>query len=341
MIIFGTSKRRQKIFFVCCIMLLVTGLALFFTLRHDALTSVEPVLLILDTDISSDVDDVGAVALLHGLANQGRVRILAMMISSGDPWSGPCLDAINAWFGRPDIPIGVIKGEGVRDKSKYTKKIANEFSHKSRVEAEPLEAVQLYRRTLSAQRDHSVTLVTIGYLTNLHNLLLSKADSISPLDGLSLVRRKIKTLVCMGGRYPAGREWNFYQDALSAEYVIRHWPTPVIFSGFEIGKDILTGSGLRRITTRNPVRRSYELYNNLHDRPSWDQITIFYAVTHANGQDVDWWSRVYGQNVVEPDGRNYWIEEPTEQVDHSFLILRSSAGEIADRLEQLMSATAQ
>ena len=50
--------------------------------------------LILDTDLSSDVDDVGAVALLHGLADQGKVQILAMQISSGDPWSVPCLDAL-------------------------------------------------------------------------------------------------------------------------------------------------------------------------------------------------------------------------------------------------------
>jgi purine nucleosidase len=81
-------------------------------------------LVILDTDISSDVDDVGAVAVLHALANQKKAHILAMMVSSGDPWSAPCLDALNTWFGRPDIPIGMVKGKSVRHESKYTAAIA-------------------------------------------------------------------------------------------------------------------------------------------------------------------------------------------------------------------------
>ncbi|MCI5126449.1 MAG: hypothetical protein D3925_18710, partial [Candidatus Electrothrix sp. AR5] len=136
--------------------------------------------LILDTDLSSDVDDVGAVALLHGLADQGKVQILAMQISSGDPWSVPCLDALNTWFGRPDIPIGMVKGKAVRHESKYTRAIAEEFPNKSRVGVDGYvdtpDAVALYRRILHEQPDHAVTLVTIGYLTNLANLLQSKTD---------------------------------------------------------------------------------------------------------------------------------------------------------------------
>ncbi|MCI5139192.1 MAG: hypothetical protein D3922_12435, partial [Candidatus Electrothrix sp. AR1] len=123
----------------------------------------EVALLILDTDLSSDVDDVGAVALLHGLADQGKVQILAMQISSGDPWSVPCLDALNTWFGRPDIPIGMVKGKAVRHESKYTRAIAEEFPNKSGAVDTP-DAVALYRRILDEQPDHTVTLVTIGYL---------------------------------------------------------------------------------------------------------------------------------------------------------------------------------
>ncbi len=64
----------------------------------------QPVSVILDTDLSSDVDDVGAVALLHSLAQDGDAKILAMMISSGDPWSGLCLKAINGFYGKATIP---------------------------------------------------------------------------------------------------------------------------------------------------------------------------------------------------------------------------------------------
>jgi purine nucleosidase len=296
--------------------------------------------LILDTDLSSDVDDVGAVALLHGLADQGKVQILAMQISSGDPWSVPCLDALNTWFGRPDIPIGMVKGKAVQHESTYTRVIAEEFSNNSRAGVDAYvdtpDAVALYRRILSAQPDHSVTLVTIGYLTNLAHLLSSEADATSPLDGMQLVRQKVQRLVCMGGEYPAGREWNFYQDSAAAASVVEHWPTPIVFSGFEIGKDVLTGAGLQEVAQPNPVRRSYALYNGLTDRPSWDQVAVSYAVMTANGQQTKLWSENSGRNVVRPDGSNYWLNKRNQAVGHAYLVQRAGTDIIAEMLEGLM-----
>lgn len=303
-----------------------------------------PSLLILDTDISSDVDDVGAVAVLHGLANQGKVRILGMMISSGDPWSAPCLKAVNTWFGRPQIPIGMIKGASVRHKSKYTRIVAEEFPHQSAPGGAPpddADAVQLYRRLLASQADQSVTVVTTGYLTNVHNLLLSRPDAASSLDGLALARQKVRRLICMGGQYPSGKEWNFYQDADAAAYVINHWPTPVVFAGFELGKDVLTGAQLRTLPPKNPVRRSYELYNGIADRPSWDQVAVYYAVMSADGQQTDWWSRVHGRNTVSMDGRNHWLNKGDAAADHAYLVQRGTTVEIAALLEQLMLTAPQ
>ncbi|MCI5211326.1 MAG: nucleoside hydrolase [Candidatus Electrothrix sp. ATG2] len=297
-------------------------------------------ILILDTDLSSDVDDVGAVALLHGLADQGKVRILAMMVSSGDPWSVPCLNALNTWFGRPAIPVGMVGGNSIRHESKYTRTIAEEFSG-SRIESAPPAAVKLYRRLLATQQDRSVTLVTIGYLTNLSDLLQSKPDKISPLNGSELVLQKVKHLVCMGGEYPSGREWNFYQDAAATDYVITYWPTPIIFSGFEIGRNILTGAGLHNTPHPNPVRRSYELYNGLSDRPSWDQVAVYYAVTAASEQKTTSWSKVYGRNMIKSDGSNFWVNKQEKTVMHSYLVQRTDNEEIAGLIEQLMLVTRQ
>ncbi len=292
--------------------------------------------LILDTDLSSDVDDVGAVALLHGLADQGKVQILAMQISSGDPWSVPCLDALNTWFGRPDIPIGMVKGKAVRHESKYTRIISEEFPHNSETGAEAPDAVALYRRILHEQPDHTVTLVTIGYLTNLANLLQSKADEISTLSGVELVRQKVQRLLCMGGEYPSGREWNFYQDSAAAASVVEQWPTPVVFSGFEIGKEVLTGAGLQEAAQPDPVRRSYELYNGLTDRPSWDQVAVYYAVMTANEQQTKLWSKNSGSNMVRTDGSNYWLNKRDQGVDHAYLVQGADTAALAALLEELM-----
>src|SRR5207237_4193332 len=72
----------------------------------------EPVRVIFDTDIGPDVDDVGAAAILNALADNGEARILAMGACTSSEWGAPCLDAINTYYGRPDIPIGTIKSEG-------------------------------------------------------------------------------------------------------------------------------------------------------------------------------------------------------------------------------------
>lgn len=51
----------------------------------------EPARLIFDTDMMGDVDDVGTVAVLHALANQGELEILAMALSANPtPWRSGC-----------------------------------------------------------------------------------------------------------------------------------------------------------------------------------------------------------------------------------------------------------
>ncbi|MCW5199525.1 nucleoside hydrolase [Desulfobulbus sp. F1] len=297
--------------------------------------------MILDTDISSDADDVGAVAILHNLANQGKVNVLAMMVSSGDRWSVPCLQALNAWFGRPEIPIGKAQDGIFGDESSYTRAVAEEFASSKTSTATVPHAVQLYRRILAAQGDSSVTLVSIGYLTNLHHLLQSKPDALSPLDGVDLVRQKVKRLVCMGGQYPSGREWNFYQDAKATVDVISHWPVPIVFVGFEIGKDIMTGAKLRSLPPSNPVRHSYELHNKLAGRPSWDQLAVYYAVMTANGEQSDWWAKVQGSNSVRDDGSNSWLNQQQSKIDHAYLVQRGEYATITATIEQLMLTSAQ
>ena len=63
--------------------------------------------IILDTDSGPDYDDVGALAVLHALADSGRVRILATVAPNQYPNSGPVLSGLNTYFGRPELPIGV------------------------------------------------------------------------------------------------------------------------------------------------------------------------------------------------------------------------------------------
>lgn len=148
---------------------------------------------ILDTDIDSDVDDVEALAMLHTLADQKKINLLAVIVTSDDPFAPLCVSAINNYFGRPKLPVGFLKNQQEiihRDRYKYTKQISEEFPRRLKSHEKAADAVSLYRKLLSRSDDSSVVIVTIGHLTTLQNLLRSKPDKSSSLTGHELVQKK-------------------------------------------------------------------------------------------------------------------------------------------------------
>ena len=66
--------------------------------------------LIIDTDAGFDVDDIGALAVAHNLAKQGKVDILATIHCTGFELGIAAVNVINTYYGRSDIPLGAYKG---------------------------------------------------------------------------------------------------------------------------------------------------------------------------------------------------------------------------------------
>jgi hypothetical protein len=56
--------------------------------------------IIFDSDMSSDHDDVGDIATLHGLASLGEVQIIGMMVSSQNYGTAQFMNAVNTWYGK-------------------------------------------------------------------------------------------------------------------------------------------------------------------------------------------------------------------------------------------------
>jgi len=84
--------------------------------------------IIFDTDMDSDFDDAGALAVLHALADRGECEILAVMHSTSTPWSVGVIDAINTYYARGDLPIGARKRTDNDNRSSYAEKIAKDIS---------------------------------------------------------------------------------------------------------------------------------------------------------------------------------------------------------------------
>jgi len=292
--------------------------------------------IIFDTDIGPDYDDVGAAATLHALANLGEAEILAMMVSSGGhsaEWGPPCLDAFNTYYGRPDIPIGVAQ-DGPSFGSSYNQQIAEEFPQDLGTD-NAVDAVELYRKILSEQPDTSVVIVTTGFMTNIASLLKSESDNYSLLNGIDLVKKKVKRWVCMGGGYPSsGGEFNFNQNSTATQFAVENWPRPVLFSGAEIGAPIHTGAKLALTSEANPIRKAYKLAGGYvgSTRSSWDQTAVLAAVRNPL---LYWDLETTGYCSVSNNGSNEWYSSPDK--DHSYLIKKLSNEEMVEIIDNLMA----
>src|SRR5262245_42050187 len=203
----------------------------------------EPVRLIFDTDICGDCDDVLALGMIHALQSRGHCRLLAVTISVDHDQAAPFVDAVNTFYGRGDIPIGVVGQGGVVEKSAFLSLVEEKdaagqyrYPHDLVSGRSAPSATSVLRKTLAAQPADSVVIAQVGFSTNLARLLDSPGDEGSPLSGLELVRRKVKLLSLMAGAFTTiegnghYREYNVIKDVKSAQALAERWPTPLIYS---------------------------------------------------------------------------------------------------------------
>ncbi len=267
---------------------------------------------ILDTDIGPDYDDVGAVAVLHALADRGEATPLAILASNKNEFVAPTINLFNTYFGRPDLPNGAPKGKAadIGAWQKWPQMLLSKYPHTITSTAQVPDAVTIYRKILSLQPDHSVTIVSTGFLTNLSNLLYSKPDQFSKLTGTELVKRKVSKLVSMAGGFPKGREYNLLIDSTASAHVFNYWPTPIIFSGFEIGKDIKTGLGLVHDTSvSGPVKDVFafcipKAKEDSAGRMTWDEKAVLVAIRGV----MPYFGEKRGHIVIH-GGNNEWKDD--------------------------------
>jgi inosine-uridine nucleoside N-ribohydrolase len=270
--------------------------------------------IIFDTDLGPDYDDVGALAFLHAMADSGKISILATVSSNKNELVAPSIDVINTYFNRPDLPTGAPKTAGVSlgSSQHWADSIVSRYPHKINSTTEVPDAVGVYRQILSNQKDKSVTIITVGFLTNMANLLKSKPDEYSRLNGTDLVRSKVKRLVSMAGRFPEGREFNIYMDSAASKYTFENWPGEIIFTGFEIGWEIRTGLRLIKSPVENsPVKDVFRISIPLSEedkygRMSWDETAALIGVYGTKG----FFDTRRGSIIINSNGSNSWRDDP-------------------------------
>ena len=289
-----------------------------------------PVRIIFDTDMGNDIDDALALAMIHALESRGEIKLLAVTITKDHINAARYIELVNRFYGRDSIPIGIVKDGKTPQDSPMLSKPLSLANYKPSDKYE--EAASLLRRVLQKERDRSVVLVQVGFFTNAARLL-------DTAGGPALVAKKVKSLVMMAGEFPAGpAEFNVRIDIPAAKRVFADWPTPIVTSGFEIGKAILYPA--RAIDTyfryaeRHPVADSYRAYKSMpYDRPTWDLT----AVLHAARPSANYFT-LSKAGVIAVDDKGVTTHTASAGGKHRYLILEPSASKrVLDDLISLSS----
>ena len=252
-------------------------------------------LVILDTDIGSSTDDLLAMEMLYRYADQGRCKLLGVVVDrQGDDYP-VLIDVMNTYFGYGDVPIGVERN-GVKSpevfidyRNLYNHKTdKGELMFKTTVSdySKLPDGGQLYRQLLSSQHDHSVSICSTGFVSSLAQLLASEPDDLSPLSGVELVRKKVKCLYLMAGVFTSSDEpdFNFLQDPVSTKKLFELWPrsVAVVFSPMEVGNEIEYRSETVvsdiNWTDIHPIKQVYMKYNCDTGQKMWDPLVVIHAV---------------------------------------------------------------
>ena len=315
---FFYSERDLK---VSCLVTVLTFFTIVITpsnLLAEGAEKMLPKKIIFETDMCTDVDDVGALAVLHALADSGEAEILAISFNEVHPSGANAICAINTWYNRGDIPIGVYKGDlADPDESSYLDDLTD-FRHDLPTTPTP-SSLELYLQVLGEQPDSSVTIISVGFLNNLYDLL--KADP-------NLVAQKVTELVVMAGLIDDPYNTVRHNLVDKSEYVIHNWPTPLVISHY--GESVYTGAKLAETSAGNPVREAfYRRFNGQYKgRSSWDQLAVLYGVRGLSD---------YFTEITEGKGRlSNGYEWEMKPGFRSYLEPRLSDSEYTHIIESLM-----
>ncbi|MGO9968974.1 MAG: nucleoside hydrolase [Bryobacteraceae bacterium] len=234
---------------------------------------------IFDTDMGNDIDDALALAMLHALSDRGECQLIGVTLTNGHPAAVPYIRMVNRFYGRGDLPVGAaIKQlkDGAQDG--YMTAALRGAPAQNAGPAEPAPA--LLGRLLANARE-KVVIVQTGFSTNLAALLNSPG-------GAALAKEKVALVVAMAGDFAGGEpEYNVRIDVASAKAVFERWPTAIVFSGFEIGRELLFPAASIEHdfdwARPHPIAESYRAYHRMpYDRPTWDLTAVLEAVRPAH-----------------------------------------------------------
>ncbi|KAI2616260.1 hypothetical protein GGR54DRAFT_649544 [Hypoxylon sp. NC1633] len=338
---------------------LLTGLVVFY----GGIAMASKKRLIIDTDLLSFDDDPLAVGLANIFQSWGQVELIGVFSCISSRFAPPGIDAINTFFGHPNIPTAVRKpvdylhpefGEyitGLTDNFVQDVKDGANTPDPGALIAFLTQKISLkgytsntrghvpvlsYRYLLSTSEDNSITIAVIGFWDNIYQLLNSGPDDISPHTGAELLSSKVRELVIQSN--DVGDSYNIYmRNATFAQAVLNWWPGRLVFANDDVGESTVIGT---RITTELDVTKNplgYALRANIgygQKHYVWDAVAIYYAVCGLD--DIFHWKYEHaGHAKFNGSGTATWedVSGPSLQNSLAFSVPNTT---FSARLENIL-----
>ena len=287
----------------------------------------------IDLNIDGDCTNLGALSVLNVLKNLGEAEIIGSTACFQSPLATGCIKSLNTYYGNGDIPVGILHRQEATHPTPFMKPVNEKFRPDFPDGEDAPDTVEVMRSVLSKQEDESVVLVVVGCFASVAALFQSGADGYSPLNGLELAEKKVKSIIAMAGAFPTfGENEHFGENNVivqipAAKYVTEHWKKELVLSAYEIG--IRTRSLLEFClhgSEEHPLRMMYAIHNGegvTVGNPSWDHTAVLEAVRPGKYFD----RHEYGEIEVTDEGVTVWHEKKDGR--HTYLLPKTPFDEVA------------
>ncbi len=296
-----------------------------------------PLGVIFDSAMGRTIDDVLALAFLHGLTAkpEPEVRVVSVTVSHGNLQAAAFCDAV-AWFftdwkqrelptkfrrRRRALPVGLLtEGESPPDAPMLTAALSRRdpsgepaYRHTIKKPTDTADTAAVIRNALSALHDQNGVVILTGPATNLARVL--------GLRGIQeWIEKKVCLLVVAAGRRPeGGPDDNIAHDVAAARKLFAEWPTPIVVAGNEVGSEIpYPASSIENDfgwAPNHPVVDAYRAFQPMpYDAPSGAIAVALYAVRPDEGY---FQLSEPGEIALLDDGRTKFT--PSEDGRHRYL----------------------
>jgi len=227
------------------------------------------------------IDDVLALAMLHGFEGKEQARIAAIAVSDSDLQAARFCDAVRLFYASATTGLAAAFmhaaaiGLADRKPAAPSPMLAVSLAQKSAIHSvnDTADVGTLIRNSLMAHYDHNVAVVLSGPATDLAQLL----DMYGVKEWIA---RKVR-LLCV-------TEPGIQTDPVAARKVFAEWPTAMVTVGREIGEALLfPADSIEKdfsYSSTHPIVEAYRAYQPMpYDTPSWTMAAMLYAVHPEDG----------------------------------------------------------